>query len=177
MQSANMIDSALAENSQPEKLSFAQLYDNVHNELYRFCLYFTGNSEDAKDITQETAIAAYKSFDSLRNVESFKAWIFKIAYRKCKHHVKSLAALKNFVSLEMLDVDITDGSCENLDDALHITDALQQLSNNDRRLILLSLVCGYKSFEIAKATGKSDNAVRTALSRAVAKLRTILEKE
>lgn len=177
MQSVPSIDSNLTAQTKPKSSTFSEHYSAIHDELYRYCLYFLCNREDALDAVQETAIAAYKGFESLRDIYSFKAWIFKIAYRKCKQHIGYISFRRNMLNMDELELHSDKHSIDDIDNALTVTSALQSLSPHDRNLILLSLVCGYKSSEIAQMLGKSDQAVRTALSRAVKKLRNQLEKE
>lgn len=177
MQSVPSIDANLTAKSKSDNPAFSELYSSIHDELYRYCLYFLCNREDALDAVQETAIAAYKGFDALHNTDSFKAWIFKIAYRICKQHIGYISFRRNMLNMDELDICCDKHNIDDIDNALTITNALQSLSLHDRNLILLSLVCGYKSSEIAQMLGKSDQAVRTALSRAVKKLRNQLEKE
>lgn len=69
--------------------AFAQLYEFYYKDLYRFALYVLKNPHDAEDMVSETVTDAFHQLSSLRNEESFKAWIFRILTNKCKMKLKS----------------------------------------------------------------------------------------
>lgn len=46
--------------------------------LYRAAVRLAGQKADAEDLVQETCLKAFAAIDQLRNVESCKAWLFKI---------------------------------------------------------------------------------------------------
>jgi RNA polymerase sigma-70 factor (ECF subfamily) len=46
--------------------------------LYRAALRLTGQKADAEDLVQESCLRAFAAIDRLRDVESCKAWLFKI---------------------------------------------------------------------------------------------------
>ena len=65
------------EARQGSKEAFAQLYQAVYQDLYRFALYVLKNPEDAQDAVAETVADAYAEITKLRDSEAFKGWIFK----------------------------------------------------------------------------------------------------
>ena len=76
------------EARQGSKEAFAQLYQAVYQDLYRFALYVLKNPEDAQDAVAETVADAYAEITKLRDSEAFKGWIFKILSNKCKRKLK-----------------------------------------------------------------------------------------
>ena len=68
--------------------AFAGLYQQVYADLYRFALYTLKNKADAEDAVSETVTEAFSSIDRLRKADSFKAWIFRILYYKCKDRLR-----------------------------------------------------------------------------------------
>ena len=65
-----------------EKQYLEYLIKQYQNLIYSICLKSVGNPFDAEDLTQEVFLSAYKNlsrFDG--NYE--KAWLSKIAVRKC----------------------------------------------------------------------------------------------
>ena len=76
------------EARQGSKEAFAQLYQAVYQDLYRFALYVLKNPEDAQDAVAEPVADAYAEITKLRDSEAFKGWIFKILSNKCKRKLK-----------------------------------------------------------------------------------------
>lgn len=62
------------------------------------------------------------------------------------------------------------------EEALVLRDALTSLPEEDRNIVLLSVVAGFKSREIADMTGLTAGSVRSRLSRNLKKLRAFLEE-
>ena len=48
--------------------------------VYRAALRFTGRADDARDITQETFLRAFRTFDRFQPGTNCKAWLLTIAY-------------------------------------------------------------------------------------------------
>ena len=67
-----------------DKDSFADLYEQVADELYRVALYTLGNVHDAQDAVSETFVEAYRGLGSLRDNAAFRAWIMRILTIRCK---------------------------------------------------------------------------------------------
>ena len=70
-----------------EKQYLEYLITQYQNLIYSICLKSVGNPFDAEDLTQEVFLSAYKNlsrFDG--NYE--KAWLSKIAVRKCLDYLK-----------------------------------------------------------------------------------------
>ena len=57
---------------------FEKVYKNNIEALRSFALKLTRNEMDADDLVQETAIKAFRNFDSFKSGENFKNWSFTI---------------------------------------------------------------------------------------------------
>lgn len=120
----------------------------------------------AEDLAAETFYRATRAFLGWRG-GSPAAWLLAIARnvlidaaRRDKRHVRlDEAAL---------------APVEPLEDDVAVRDALDQLSDTDRRLLVLVHVYGYSCPEVAAMSGASPGAVRMALSRARAAAREAL---
>ena len=56
--------------------AFAQLYETIYRDLYRFALYTLKNSHDAEDAVSDTVTDAFGQIASLRRPEAFRSWMF-----------------------------------------------------------------------------------------------------
>ena len=59
-------------------LEFDSKFDQLSNILHSFALNLTKNSEEAKDLYQETAFRAMSNRDKFRPGTNFKAWLLTI---------------------------------------------------------------------------------------------------
>lgn len=103
---------------------FEEQFEKYERSLFLVALAYLHNTEDAKDIVQEAALAAYLSMDKLRHPEYFKTWITRIVINKSKNFLKSRRPSKNlddainiFCGLPTEELELMDAICR-LDPAL-----------------------------------------------------------
>lgn len=85
-------------------IDFQQKYEYLHDLLFAFAMKLTRNTEDAKDLMQETACRAYQYRDRYKMGTNFKAWMSTIMrntfinnYRKKKTRKKTEAPIEDFL--------------------------------------------------------------------------------
>lgn len=149
--------------------AFAKLYQEIYKDLYRFAYYTLRNTHDAEDVVSETVVDAYYGIAKLKDEKAFRGWIFKILSVKCKRKLKEY--VNKTVSLDS-QTDIPDKEKEHYED---LNSAFLSLSDRERMILSMSVFAGYKSAEIGKKLHMNHNTVRSVQSRALDKLRAILE--
>jgi len=156
--------------------AFAELYSLVYKDLYRIALLNLNNQHDASDVVSDTVLEAYSSIGKLKDEKAFKAWITKILTVKIKNKRKEYSQINNFREelddLESSDKDV--GSTEINVDGLNVMDGFRQLNSEERMVLSLSIVSGYKSEEIAKMFGTNAKTVRSKVARAKSKLKQLI---
>ena len=158
--------------------AFAELYSLVYKDLYRIALLNLNNQHDASDVVSDTVLEAYTSISKLRDEKAFKAWIIKILTVKIKNKQREyIQRDKNRQDLEDLDSVEQERSEEINYNGLEIMDEFAKLNEEERLVLSLSVVSGYKSEEIARMTGSSANTVRSKVARAKIKLKQLLTEK
>lgn len=156
--------------------AFAELYSLVYKDLYRIALLNLNNQHDASDVVSDTVLEAYTSISKLRDEKAFKAWIIKILTVKIKNKRKEYKEINNF--REDVD-DLSDAEeaavSKEIDfSSIEVMEGFKQLSEEERMVLSLSVVSGYKSEEIAGMFGTNANTVRSKVARAKVKLKQLL---
>lgn len=64
--------------------TFAKLIQEYTPNLYRLTFGILHNHDDAEDAVAESVLKAYEKVHTLRNIESFRAWIMQIAANEAK---------------------------------------------------------------------------------------------
>ena len=151
--------------------AFSQLYSMYSNELYRYALYMTGNTQDAEDAVQEAVISAWRSVHNLKENDKFKLWLFKILTNKCK-----TLLIRNNKSHDALPVDEYDfiGADDDFTVSTELKSALQSLTPPDGQIIMLSIIGGFKSDELAQIYNMKPSTIRSRQKRGLEKLKAIL---
>ncbi len=156
--------------------AFGELYGKYSKELYSFACYFLGSSHSAEDAVQDAVLSAFKQIQNLRNPDGFRAWMLKILSSVCKRLYTQNEQNKNTVSIED-NPDVIDGDgVDGLEISIELKEALRILSAEERAVILLSVVCGYKSHEVSEILDISASTVRSKQSRGLKKMQTFLNE-
>lgn len=152
--------------------AFCQLYSSYKGRLYRYAFYRLGDASDAEDAVSECVLSAWRQIGSLRETDAFPAWIFQILSGCCGKLIKQQINRRLQVPS---DEDRSLQISEHTDNWLILQEALGQLPEEERNIVLLSAVGGLKSREIANFTGKTPGSIRSSLSRSLAKVRGYLK--
>lgn len=165
----------ISEAQEGDSKAFASLYGVFADDLYRFALYYTGNSADAQDCVQDAVLSAYGNLSKLKKPESFKSWMFKILSNVCRTRLKNSADRLCYVPIHEIQETEKDIYHAPSDLSAEIEDALSRLTDEEKQIVLLSVIGRYKSGEIADMLGMTSGSVRSKLSRSLKKLRNILQ--
>ena len=154
-----------------DKEAFAALYMRYRDALYRYAYFRLGNDADAEDAVSACIAAAYENIRTLRAEKAFGTWIFRILYRCCCTIVKDQIAANSRAGEEALET-VPDEDRSRLSPELK--EAFGVLEDEDREIVLLSVIAGYTSREIAVLLQMKPNTVRSRLARSLTKMRTFL---
>ncbi len=156
--------------------AFDQLVERYHGKIYGLTYNMTSNREDAEDLTQEVFVKAFKALPRFRGSSSFYTWLYRIAVNKTINYRKKRNR-KRAISLDQFDSEIK------LDDVYHdltskgsplrnmslselqikLNEALQNLSEKHRTVVVLHDMQGIPHEEIAKVVGASVGTIRSRL--------------
>ncbi|MCL4499187.1 MAG: sigma-70 family RNA polymerase sigma factor [Chloroflexi bacterium] len=168
-------------------MDFDGLVDAYQKPIFNLVFRLLGDKDEAADVTQETFVAAYKSFSDFRGESSAYTWLYRIAVNKCKNRFKQAGRRKKHESqwLEtdenpesVVPLNLHAGSEYNPDAVLQrremrerIARAITQLPPDYRIVEVLRDVQGLSYEEVAKAADLSVDVVRTRIARARRMLR------
>jgi RNA polymerase sigma-70 factor (ECF subfamily) len=148
------------------------------NAMYNFAYRLTLDSDDSKDLLQDTYLKAYRFIDSFQKGTNAKAWLFRILknsfindYRKKSKEPSKVdyQEVESFYNSEDVDRQITpDLRVEALQDMIgdEISVALNSLDVDFRTVIILCDLEGFKYEEMAKILDIPIGTVRSRLHRA-----------
>ena len=152
--------------------TFAQMYETVYIDLYRFALCLMRNKQDAEDAVSEAVLKAFENIRKLKDENAFKSWIFTITANTCKSRLREAAKKRN----ESIEESLSNTPAEEIDYGLSIDvrRAFTVLNEEEQTIIGLSVFGGYNSKEIGQMLGLKDNTVRSKKLRALEKMECVL---
>ncbi len=163
------INDAVAGNS----ASFSKAYAVYSDDLFRFAVYMMGNTADAEDAVQEAVLSAWRNIHSLKEPESFKVWLFKILSNRCKTNLMKRNKAPDTLPVEEYDF-LHDEEGENSFISVELKECLKSLTPPDAQIILLSVIGGFKSSELAEIFNMEASTVRSRQKRALDKMKEML---
>jgi RNA polymerase sigma-70 factor, ECF subfamily len=170
-------DRSLVDAARADPARFDALYRKYVAQVYNYAVYELGDHHEAEDATERTflsALAALPRFEERARVDdgdgasTFRIWLFKIARnvvaeRRRRWRRRPEAPLDLATDAPSPgDVESTVLARESAASALR---AIDRLSGDRRRAVVLRLVHEMTTAEIAEILGRSDGAVRVLIHR------------
>ncbi len=170
---------------QGERDKFRIFVEKYQQLVFRTCMGFVHNKEDADDLTQEVFIQAYQSLPDFKMKSAFSTWLYRIAVNASLNKVRKSAGTSFIQRLESFfgaeNHETSHLTAKDTDDPEHIIikkehsqwlqKALDSLPENQRTSIVLSKYDDLSQKEIAEIMNTTEGAVEALLQRAKKNLR------
>lgn len=144
--------------------------------LGRLCMALLGSQADADEATQETLLRAHRAMAAYRAEGSVKAWLCGIARHVCAHMLEARRKHR-----ELLEVVPAEGEALDVFQARRraqsVRDGLARLKPSEREALVLRYVAELSHREIAAACNLDEPTARKRISRALARLRTVMPEQ
>ncbi|TDJ03586.1 MAG: sigma-70 family RNA polymerase sigma factor [Caldithrix sp.] len=145
--------------------------------IIKICRAYTNTQEDFEDYYQEVCLQIWKSRDNFREQSEWSTWIYRLSLNVCLTLLKKKKNnSKHFVSDALPEEAIEDSHAFEDESLNQLYDAIRQLSEVDRGVILLYLE--EKSYhEIANIMGTNPNNIGVRIKRIKERLKKILNRK
>ncbi|GAB4223942.1 MAG: sigma-70 family RNA polymerase sigma factor [Spirochaetales bacterium] len=163
--------------------AFGDLVKRHQKGVFYFCLASLKHPDEAEDAAQEVFLRAYRSLGTFRLDKRFKTWLFSIAV----NHLKTRWKKQNKGLLDRWREWFSDSSNREEENpetvALEamegdrIRQAVQELPEGLRTVVVLYYFEGLAVSEVATALGIGEEGVKSRLFRARKLLRKALEED
>ena len=163
--------------------AFERLVEATHRETYTMALRLTGHPEDARDVTQEAYLRAYRGLATFRGDAQFTTWMYRITANTASTH---LGRRRRHRHDELPDAGELADPRQDRDPALmadagdlrdRVVAALEVLPPKLRAVVVLRDVYELPHEAIAEELGISVTAAKVRLHRARHRLRSELFPE
>ena len=161
-------------NSSNADLERRQKFDRLvsiwHQDMYRYAVWLSRDPAIAEDVVQEAMLRAWKSLHALREDQAAKQWVLTIVRRENARYferkrletvdIDNLSASQSAMLAETSDTDLDD-----------VREAIYKLDDDYREPLVLQVLMGHSTKEIAEMMNIKPGAVLTRLHRARIKLK------
>lgn len=171
---------------QGDKESFRILVERYQQMVFRTCMGFLHNREEAEDLTQDVFIQAYQALVRFKGESAFSTWLYRIAVNASLNKIRKSKLKLVFESFENLigsdrtgietyPVIKNDEDPEKIiirqEHSEWLGRALDYLPENQKTAIVLSKYDDLSQKEIAEIMNITEGAVEALLQRAKKNLR------
>ena len=155
------------EAARRDPAAFSKLYRRYVTPVYRYLYKRLGNPKDAEDLTSQVFIEVLEGLVHYRERGSFAAWLFTIARRKAIAVYRQKRPTHSLEEVDKLQSSIED-PLEELEQNEHrerMAALFAELAENERELLRLRFTADLTYAEIGSLLGRTEAAVKMAVSR------------
>ena len=170
---------------QGDRNKFGIIVENYKQLVFRTCMGFVHDKDDADDLTQEVFIQTYQSLSKFKKESSFSTWLYRIAVNASLNKIRKEQRTSLFQRLESMfmgevkndplfsasDLENPENIFIRQEHSQWIQKALDSLPENQRTAIILSKYDDLPQKEIAEIMNITEGAVEALLQRAKKNLR------
>ncbi len=155
---------------------FDSLVAVYYPDMYRYAAWLSRDTAIAEDVVQEALLRAWKSLHALRDDAAAKQWLLTIVRRENARYFERRR-------LETVDIDNLSASQAAMlaetpnEELADLREAIFGLDDDYREPLVLQVLMGYSTNEIAETMGLKQGAVLTRLHRARNKLKDSVATE
>jgi len=156
----------------PRRARFQALCQSLRPDLLRFAFWLARDRALAEDVVQETMIRAWKAQDSLLDEGAAKPWFLTIIRREYARTFER----KRFVTVDVEELIAKEEpmlAAADDQELMELRAAIFKLPGEYREPLVMQVLMGYSTAEIAAELGLSNAAVLTRLFRARKQLRAL----
>lgn len=172
----------IEETLQGKSTAFGQLVQKYQGRLYNTVVHVVGSAEDALDVVQDAFVQAFVKLDTFKQTSAFYTWLYRIAFNvAASHHRRRKSTLsvehtRQVTGQEPVDPgDGPDDRLEQQERGRQVHEALAQLSEEHRTVLVLREIDGCCYETIAEVLELPIGTVRSRLHRARLQLKELLK--
>ena len=185
-----MTDELVQRAQSGDEQAFEELVLIHQRKVYNLALRITGNAEDAKDVSQEAFIRAYRGLPGFRGESSFGTWLYRLTVNTCgdflrkeKRHSDNVVPLYAENSdgeeypLQIPDLRYTpESSLERQELADAVAKAMADMPEDYRNALSMREIGGLSYDDIGEELSLKAGTVKSRIFRAREYLRKALIK-
>lgn len=173
---SSRLDRCLLGIAGEDSRALAELYDCTSASVYAFALSILKNTQDAEDVLHDCYLQIYAAASRYQSFGKPMAWILTITRNLCLLKLRERSRTTD-IPLENWEAYLEACESASPDDRLVITECMKLLTDEERQIVALHAVAGFKHRETAKLLELPLSTVLSKYNRAIKKLKNHIGKE
>ena len=161
--------------------AFQLIYDHYRDRIYMLAIDYLKSPVLAQEAVQDVFLKLWFARKNIRTDSPLEPWLLTVAKNHLLNQLKSIAhewvKLTDEKELNQQLHDITADHLQLKEYKEKLSEALHTLSENQRKVFILSREEGLSYFQIGERLGISAQTVKTHLSRGLKSIREYLKKQ
>jgi RNA polymerase sigma factor (sigma-70 family) len=145
--------------------SFSALYEQHHQELFRYCRSIVRHEQDAQDVLQNTMVKAFSALQGEDRELDIRPWLFRIAHNEAISLLRRRRETREMPDLAELGGSMDERVIER-EDLRALQADLADLSETQRAALVLRELNGLGHAEIALVLDSSPQSVKQSIYEA-----------
>ena len=171
-----LLEQYLADMAGGDKTALEKLYQATSSAVFGFALSILKNPHSAEDVLQDCFVRIFHAAATYRPEGKPMAWMLTITRNLCMQALRKESVAADLPQEEWENfLGADDGG--SVEERLVLKACLEQLSVDERQVLMLHAVAGYKHREIARQLDMPLSTVLSKYHRAVKKLKNHMRKE
>jgi RNA polymerase sigma-70 factor (ECF subfamily) len=157
---------------------FHRLYEQYHQDVFKFLIYLTRDREQAEDLTHEVYVRVLRAYAGFEGKSSEKTWLFSIAknvaidhFRKNSVRKKHLFDKFDWEKSELVSTGILPDEIATMNEEMkELLQALDTCTGDQKMVVIMRYFQDLSIAEAAEALGWTEGKVKTTQHRAIKSL-------
>ena len=174
-----------------DERAFKELVDEHRDKVFNLTYRMLNNRAEAEDVAQEVFISVFKTIETFREESKFSTWLYRVTVNHCKNRIKYLARRHDRDQDELDETSEQDAAAavtaprpsprpdkamESAQTEKMLQEAIGELDEDHRVLVVLRDVEDLSIEEICEITGLPDGTIKSRLHRARMALRKKIQR-
>lgn len=163
---------------QGDRVAFQKLLEHHYDMIYQVAYRFTGQCEDAEDITQEVCVGLASKIHAYRGEAKFKTWLYTIIVNACldghRKRERQYAQLADYLEYEAHDRAVNH---DNAQQVAWLYRELARLKEPFKETAFLVLAEDLSHADVGKILGCSESTISWRMHEIRHKLKALMESD
>jgi len=168
-----LIEESIRRAAKGDAQAYGDLYELFVRRIHRYVAYRCGDRETVDDLVHEIFLQAYQALPRYehRSTDHFLRWLYGVARRVVAGHYRRRDVAQRAHAVLEAEASDRELRSEDFTEAIGTQDMLRELTDEQRRVIVMRFYASLTPEEIGDRMGLKPGAVRALQFRALRKLR------
>ncbi len=175
MENSSLYEKLIRDMAGGDQEAFRLLYEATKDAVYGFALSILRHREDAEDVMHDTYIKVYTGAGSYKPTGRPLSWMLTIVRNLSLNKIRDAGHTEDAADDELPERADPSDAIEDAVSHMVLESAMTVLAREEREIVVLHALTGYRHREIADILGIPQSTVLSRYNRALKKMKKKIE--